>query len=353
MGFLRILTAAVGAGLSLVNGGTGGVDQASAALSVLPTGTALQQIRKNAGDTAWEAFTPAAAGGDVVGPASAVDNAISRFDTTTGKLIQNSKFAIGDAGAANFFDSSGGNARGADAIDLQTTRASVADVASGARAFIGGGKNSSATAADSAVLTCNDGFAGGIQSAILNGASNQATNNNTLAWGYSVQATGSESTAFGILSVADKQGMFAMGANGAGGAGFAQVGWLLYNDRIASASQVELILQDVAAAYLTLVDGDCYDCQISVLARQSPGVFAAWNRIPFTIQRTGATTSIIGTGLAAIAPSRTDAGLSLVASTLDIEADDTNDRLAVKITLADATQTDVLGWLEFNKVKKV
>lgn len=37
--------------------------------------------------------------GDVVGPASATDNAIARFDTTTGKLIQNSIVTVSDAGA--------------------------------------------------------------------------------------------------------------------------------------------------------------------------------------------------------------------------------------------------------------
>jgi hypothetical protein len=37
--------------------------------------------------------------GDVVGPASATDNAISRFDGTTGKLIQNSLVTISDTGA--------------------------------------------------------------------------------------------------------------------------------------------------------------------------------------------------------------------------------------------------------------
>lgn len=36
--------------------------------------------------------------GDVVGPASATDNAIARFDTTTGKLIQNSTVTITDNG---------------------------------------------------------------------------------------------------------------------------------------------------------------------------------------------------------------------------------------------------------------
>lgn len=38
-----------------------------------------------------------AAGGDVVGPASSTDNAIARFDLTTGKLIQNSGVIIDDS----------------------------------------------------------------------------------------------------------------------------------------------------------------------------------------------------------------------------------------------------------------
>jgi hypothetical protein len=37
--------------------------------------------------------------GDVVGPTSATDNAIARFDLTTGKLIQNSVGVLSDAGA--------------------------------------------------------------------------------------------------------------------------------------------------------------------------------------------------------------------------------------------------------------
>ena len=42
-------------------------------------------------------------GGDVVGPTSATDNAVARFDTTTGKLLQNSVVTIGDTGAATGF----------------------------------------------------------------------------------------------------------------------------------------------------------------------------------------------------------------------------------------------------------
>lgn len=39
------------------------------------------------------------AGGDVVGPASSTDNAVARFDGTTGKLLRNSVVIISDAGA--------------------------------------------------------------------------------------------------------------------------------------------------------------------------------------------------------------------------------------------------------------
>jgi hypothetical protein len=38
-------------------------------------------------------------GGDVVGPSSATDNAIARYDSTTGKLLQNSVVTVGDTGA--------------------------------------------------------------------------------------------------------------------------------------------------------------------------------------------------------------------------------------------------------------
>lgn len=41
----------------------------------------------------------AGASGDVVGPASATDNALVRFDSTTGKLVQNSVVILSDTGA--------------------------------------------------------------------------------------------------------------------------------------------------------------------------------------------------------------------------------------------------------------
>lgn len=47
----------------------------------------------------YDLSTFGAGGGDVNGPASATDNAIARYDTTTGKLLQNSEVTIGDTGS--------------------------------------------------------------------------------------------------------------------------------------------------------------------------------------------------------------------------------------------------------------
>jgi hypothetical protein len=53
---------------------------------------------KNNGGTVTLLASTAGAAGDVVGPASATDNALARFDATTGKLIQNSVGILSDAG---------------------------------------------------------------------------------------------------------------------------------------------------------------------------------------------------------------------------------------------------------------
>lgn len=73
-----------------------------------------QALTYNSTTGKWE-NTSAAGTGDVIGPASATDNAITRFDGTTGKLIQNSTATIDDNG--NF-----GNV---NAVTFDTTPATV------------------------------------------------------------------------------------------------------------------------------------------------------------------------------------------------------------------------------------
>jgi hypothetical protein len=71
--------------------------------------------------TIWQKVDNTDAGGDVVGPASATDNAIARFDTTTGKLIQNSVVTVSDTGVVDGVT----HMNNVDYIDFDTTYATT------------------------------------------------------------------------------------------------------------------------------------------------------------------------------------------------------------------------------------
>jgi hypothetical protein len=95
--------------LPVANGGTGQTSYTDGQLLIgNSTGNTLTKatLTQGTGITITNsagAITIAASGGggsgDVVGPASATDNALVRFDTTTGKLVQNSVGILSDTGA--------------------------------------------------------------------------------------------------------------------------------------------------------------------------------------------------------------------------------------------------------------
>ena len=92
--------------LPVSNGGTGADNAPDARVNLLPsyTGNANKVLSLNGGATDVEWTSNGA--GDVVGPASATDNAVVRYDGTTGKLVQNSGVAIDDSGNVNLADNS-------------------------------------------------------------------------------------------------------------------------------------------------------------------------------------------------------------------------------------------------------
>jgi hypothetical protein len=95
--------------LPVANGGTGQTSYTDGQLLIgNTTGNTLTKATLTAGSgitvtNSAGAITIAASGGggsgDVVGPVSSTDNAITRFDSTTGKLIQNSLVTVADDGA--------------------------------------------------------------------------------------------------------------------------------------------------------------------------------------------------------------------------------------------------------------
>jgi hypothetical protein len=157
----------------------------------------------------------------VTGPASATEDAIVRYDGTTGKVIKNSNCTIDDAGTitastlvstsgtlstttantsiyllpsgtGGLFTSTTGNARGQYAIDLQITRGFNDRVAAGDYAVISGGYSNgiaSTTIYSSVMGGGNNLILGTAQySSVLGGRANLCEANNCTAAGLAGQA---------------------------------------------------------------------------------------------------------------------------------------------------------------------
>jgi hypothetical protein len=89
-----------------INGVSGVVSSVTGTAPVVSSGGTSPAISMAAANTStngyltstdWNTFNGKGTG-DVVGPASSTDNAVARYDSTTGKLIQNSVVTVGDTG---------------------------------------------------------------------------------------------------------------------------------------------------------------------------------------------------------------------------------------------------------------
>jgi len=114
--------------------------------------------------------------GDVVGPASATDNAVVRFDGTTGKLVQNSAVTIADLTG----DITGGKFNGVAISGSSTPTLAVTGTSSISGSH--SGTSSGTNTGDQTSVTGNAGTATALQTArTINGVSFDGTANITVA----------------------------------------------------------------------------------------------------------------------------------------------------------------------------
>jgi hypothetical protein len=236
----------------------------------------------------------------------------------------------------------GGNARGNNAVDLQTVRSANTQVASGNNSVLLGGNNNTASGASSACLGSLNSTASGIVSVTLGGDGPTSQGRACLSHGDSAIATTDFAVAIGERPRAYLYGMraFSAGRIGSGqNAGDAQTSELTYRRAITGTTITELFLDGSSArAILALPSGAtnarAWRAQIDVIAICATAggttvlndVFAGSYHC--AIKRVGTTTSLVGT--VSVTNEVSDASMST--SVVTIDADDTNEALRIQFT---------------------
>lgn len=263
---------------------------------------------------------------------------------------------------------SGGNARGANAVDFQMSRTGATQVASGANSFIASGSKNTASGAGSfafgegCIASGSNSFAGGLnavssdqwsfafgRSATASGDRSFAVTESTASGGFSFAAQGSVanatySSSLG-LGLAYLRGQFARASAYLSGAYSSQSSILSAMRLITGTSAAELTLDGTAPGAGTRL----------VLSISSPAPTNAriWNAIVqltavcsvaggsvtvgesfigtynLGIKRIGATTSLVGTVQNMITA---QADTNMLSSVVTITADDTNESLKIDFT---------------------
>ncbi len=295
--------------------------------------------------------------------------------------------AIPDSAAA------GGNVRGTNSVDLQTSRSGATMVASGASSAIGGGANNISSGASSTVCGGNTNTASTDYSFVGGGQSNEAkTNthnavvcgiNNDATGGYSIvgsgnanvasgsasavlcgvsntasgakstvingdycAASGSYSTAVGKGAVAYIQGQIAQAGHYVDTAGDAQLSRLSMYQQTTNATQTELRV-DGSLGYLTIASEHALGFTIYIFAarQDAGGEGETWKyKLEGTIRNVGGTTSM-EQAVTKTTIYEADANFDV-----DAVADNTNDRLAVKVTGAASKTVRWIARLELEEL---
>lgn len=237
----------------------------------------------------------------------------------------------------------GGNARGANAVDLQTFRTNAGFVASGQHSVIGGGLNNysnggwnvigggNSNITDQGYATVGGGernHALAAGATVSGGESNVANS----GWGSVSGGAGNHTTANfawvggGWEALADRHGMHAHSAGPFATRGDSQRCIFVARNKTTSATPATLFL-DGSSTQLTIPDGKILAFTARITGIKSDGTAVADYVRSGRIKRIDATTSLVGS-IETIGTDHEDNALTNVS----ITADDTNDALDISVT---------------------
>jgi len=317
-----------------------------------------------------------------------VDNAVLRADGVGGATLQSSAFVMDDIytvspnNTVNFVclkptggttnvgiaivpkgtgafslsvpdgTSTGGNARGAYAIDLQLLRTAATQVAGGIYSFVAGGGSVASggysvaigrlvnatseaaialgdqcTASGAGAFATSGCTASGANSFAHGGSGTSATNTNAVAFGLQCIASGAFTTAIGVWGVADRYGQFTHGS-AAFSIGHGQFVRLIASSRTTNATPTLLWLNGaLASARFTIPSGKIFAFAARISGIKSDGTAASHYVRKGTIKNVSGTVTLVGS-IETIGTDVEDNAATDVA----ITADDANDALQINVT---------------------
>ncbi len=253
---------------------------------------------------------------------------------------------------------SGGNARGANAVDWQQSRTAALQVASGANSVLGGGANNTASGALATVAGGDINVASAFRATVGGGGGNQATaSHSTVAGGVSNTAVGGAATISGgqsnaasgghswipggqFASTRVALGRGAWASNRIANNGDAQCGEHPLLRQTIDATATRLTADNAApsaANTINLPNFAAYSGTLTVVAKATGSNAAATWRVNVSAVRGNgvATTALYEGAGTAIAPTASSGTGS--AWRLDVAADTINGGIAVTVTGAAAT----------------
>jgi hypothetical protein len=233
----------------------------------------------------------------------------------------------------------GGNARGANSVDLQTLRNVATQVASGGNSVIMGGYSNTASGATSVVVGGANCNSLGATCSISGGWYNTASGKHSAAIGGDTNtASGDYSITGGYSAKADKRSQTSIGINQFAGVGDMQYSYLGFAGATTNATTTEIFLGNVANTRATIPNNTTWAADIDIVARSTSGTENGYFKRRVLIQKgtTAASTAVIG-AVQTVGGDIGSTNMLAITTPITLSADTTNGALKLEVTGLAAT----------------